>query len=141
MIKIRKFEYSDISKISEIIKKVFCNPWSDSYLKKITDQYPNGFFVAEKNKEIVGFVMGYEKEKGLGWIKIIAVDPEYQGQGIGSLLMNFIVEKLISFPKIGLRVRTNNEKAIVFYQNLGFRIESTINNYFKNGDNAYIMIK
>lgn len=56
---------------------------------------------------------------------LFGVDPENHQKGIGDLLLKKFESKLIedSINSYGLYVRTNNFKAIRFYQNRGFTIE------------------
>ncbi len=124
-----------------ITKEAFPDSWPESYFKKLLEEYPNDFFVAEKDGKIVGYVLGYEKADKKGWIKAIAVIPEFQGQGIGTEMMAFITKKLEKAENIGLHARTSNRKGVSFYQNMGFDIVKTIEGYYANGDSAYLMEK
>ena len=71
----------------------------------------------------------------------IAVDPETQGQGVGRKLF----EKLISevqnnYPhvlRIELIARESNQKAITFYQSLGFVIDGEFKKRIKNTDGTF----
>ncbi len=57
----------------------------------------------------------------------VAVDPNYQGKGIGKLifqsLLNIIQEERNDILRVELITRESNRKAIQFYQKLGFIIE------------------
>ncbi|MDD3399890.1 MAG: ribosomal protein S18-alanine N-acetyltransferase [Candidatus Paceibacterota bacterium] len=141
MIEIRKIQPTDLERVTEITKNAFPDSWPESYFKKLIEEYPNDFFVAKKDEKIVGYVLGYEKANGQGWIKAIAVSPESQGQGIGTEMMAFITKRLEKAETIGLHARTSNRKGVSFYQNLGFDIVKTIEGYYANGDSAYLMEK
>lgn len=67
----------------------------------------------------------------------LAVSKNYQGQGIGKKLLEYILNK--TDKNISLEVNTNNLIAISLYQKLGFEINKQINNYYENGDAAYKM--
>lgn len=67
----------------------------------------------------------------------LAVSKNYQGQGIGKKLLEYILNN--TDKNISLEVNTNNLIAISLYQNLGFEINKQINNYYENGDAAYKM--
>ena len=73
--------------VAEITKNSFPDIWPKSYFEKLHRQHPDTFFVAEKDNRIVGYVLGYLKSEKLGWIKAIAVDPDFQGQGIGTTMV------------------------------------------------------
>ena len=51
----------------------------------------------------------------------IAVDPEYQGNGIGSLMLNELFKKYEIY-NIPFYLETHVKRNIPFYQNLGFEL-------------------
>jgi len=78
-------------------------------------------WVVELDGKIVGFSATYkEKEKDL--VGAVYVLPEYQGQGIGKILLQKILDFLKDSKEIWLEVATYNENAINFYQKSGFHI-------------------
>ncbi len=58
----------------------------------------------------------------------IAVDPEFQGLGVGRALMEAAYEaaKAEGKRKLTLRVMSTNEGAIAFYEKLGYRVEGRL---------------
>ncbi len=100
-----------------------------------------GFIVAEEQGEIVGYLLGtllMDEARLL----LIAVKDKYRRQGIGSKLVKEYVESVSGRANmIRLEVRTSNLAAQTFYFKLGFRFIGMVNNYYRNGDNAYIMVK
>lgn len=89
------------------------------------------------DKEIVGILIGYEREKeksGLYlensfYINEIAVSKKYKGQGLGRKLLETFIEKTEKFKyldgKIKIRIQTTNSienrKVISLYESLGFK--------------------
>ncbi|MDB5013216.1 MAG: family N-acetyltransferase [Daejeonella sp.] len=71
----------------------------------------------------------------------IAVDPDFQGQRLGSLifkhLLNHIKEKRTDIFRVELIVRESNTKAIKFYENLGFMQEGRLENRIKSGTSTF----
>jgi ribosomal protein S18 acetylase RimI-like enzyme len=59
--------------------------------------------------------------------------PKFRGQGIGSELLNAVIEhaRKVPFEKIELSVYTSNLPAIKLYQKYGFETEGTIKHYRK----------
>ncbi|MDQ3892150.1 MAG: GNAT family N-acetyltransferase [Actinomycetota bacterium] len=53
-------------------------------------------WVAEVGTSLVGFVAVelHRPERGMGEISMLAVDPDYQGGGIGTALTNFALDRL-----------------------------------------------
>lgn len=71
----------------------------------------------------------------------IVVHPDCQGKGIGKeIFTTFLQEVKTNRPEI-LRVeliaRESNEKAINFYQKIGFRIEGKLENRISNSDGTF----
>ena len=60
-----------------------------------------------------------------GHITNVAVDPDYQGQGLGRRLMNELTSrvKALGVDSMTLEVRPSNTVAINLYTSLGFRSE------------------
>lgn len=67
----------------------------------------------------------------------IIVKPEYQNQGIGSVLLKYIIDNKQD-KKIMLEVRSKNINAIKLYQKYDFKIINIRKNYYKD-DDAIIM--
>ncbi|RZL46587.1 MAG: GNAT family N-acetyltransferase [Pedobacter sp.] len=66
------------------------------------------------------FEMELESEAGEFYIDTVAVDPKYQGQGIGKNLIIHVIDhaKSLNFDKVGLLV--SNPYAKRLYEKLGF---------------------
>jgi RimJ/RimL family protein N-acetyltransferase len=59
----------------------------------------------------------------------MSVRKQYWGLGIGSLMLDTLIEWARStqiVKKINLRVRTDNQRAILLYERKGFVMEGTI---------------
>jgi ribosomal protein S18 acetylase RimI-like enzyme len=79
-------------------------------------------------------IFNYEEErhKALApfehwYLQNIAVEPEEQGKGYGSLLIRAMTEKIDREDRVPIFLETNKEKNLPFYQKHGFEIlEHTI---------------
>ena len=69
-----------------------------------------------------------------GHITNVAVDPEYQGQGLGRRLMNELTSrvKALGVTSMTLEVRPSNKVAINLYTSLGFRSVGQRPKYYTN---------
>jgi ribosomal-protein-alanine N-acetyltransferase len=139
---IEKFDPVEINKILEIERNSFEKKeiFSKEYLLGIFKAWPNGTLMAKVNGETVGYVIGKKNEES-GLVVSIAVKKEWRRKGIGKELMEKLIE---NFKKervkiIFLHVREENREAINFYQKLGFKIVELVENYYSNGENAYLM--
>ena len=71
----------------------------------------------------------------------IAIHEGYQSKGLGSALMNYLIDWAKSNPKIEkieLQVRSSNARAIHLYQKLGFIEEGRKTKRLKYGANEYL---
>ena len=142
-VKLRNFQLPDLKRVREIEKSSFTlDAYSEERFENLYKKHPDDFIVAEKNNNIVGYIIAYENGGFLDF-NSMAVDKKYRGLGIGRLLVNFILErfKKRGLKKASLEVRPTNETALSFYQNLGFKISGIIKNYYKDGEDAYRMEK
>jgi ribosomal protein S18 acetylase RimI-like enzyme len=72
------------------------------------------------NGEVVGFCRAKEQDES-NVITGVYVLPEVQGTGVGTLLLNNVIDKLNPLKPTILRVATYNSKAIAFYRKHGFK--------------------
>ena len=103
----------------------------DYFRSLITDE-DVGFFVAEEERELVGFVHAVVRDsrdipilvpRRYAFIDSIAVREELRGTGIGRVLMERAHEWATSMgaTEMELNVFEFNETAIAFYRKLGYR--------------------
>jgi ribosomal-protein-alanine N-acetyltransferase len=141
---IEKFDPAEINEILEIERNAFekKEAFPKEYFLELSKRWPEGFLVARIDRETVGYAIG-EKNKDSGLIISIAVKKEWRRRGIGRKLIEKLLE---NFKKEGakivfLHVREENKEAINFYRALGFKIIELVENYYSNGENAYLMEK
>ena len=70
------------------------------------------------------FVLGDETQAGEYYIDTLAIREDYQGQGIGTHMLEFAIEKYVHQMKgsLGLVVDKDNPKAKILYFKLGFAV-------------------
>lgn len=87
-------------------------------------------WVAILDDEIAGTVTSV-KEGDIQWVTALAVHPDYQGQGVATVLLNWVKDfALRSGEKIVmLEVEVENERALAVYEKAGF-IKSMQVDYF-----------
>jgi ribosomal protein S18 acetylase RimI-like enzyme len=82
----------------------------------------------DENDHVIGYAfMEEDRKRGFFELQDLAVSPKHQGQGGGKILMQSIMKK---YSRIKLIVRESNARLIAFYKNLGFEMESMIENYY-----------
>ncbi|WP_163831830.1 GNAT family N-acetyltransferase [Spartinivicinus ruber] len=66
------------------------------------------------------------------YIGSLAVNPKFQGKGIGKKFFSELLSKLKGegYTRIELLVASDNQRALSFFRSFGFEIEGTLRNYF-----------
>ncbi len=143
MIYLRRFNPKDLMNIMQLVGVTLGENYHPSFYINLHNFWPEGFIIATIKEQIVGFILCTISEPKTARILMIAVYPYHQKKGIGTILMNAILKQCIqkNIKIVKLEVRTHNQKAIRFYLKHGFIINQTLLDYYKNGDNAYLMTK
>jgi ribosomal protein S18 acetylase RimI-like enzyme len=98
----------------------------DGYLKQ------SDVFAARQFDEIIGIAVLFQLTTETVEIKNIAVKPEFQGQGIGS----FLIENVVQFASLNgqksISIGTSNSSVgqLYLYQKLNFEITDIKRNFF-----------
>ena len=70
----------------------------------------------------------------------IAVSPDAQGSGVGRQLFEGFMEAVVAWPEITrveLIARESNDRAIRFYESLGFSVEGRLEGRIRNVDGSF----
>lgn len=122
VIEMMKVFYSSQAVLSNGSEEIF----SDDIDNCVNDNpYLEGYIFEDSN-EIQGYAMiaksfSTEFGKSCIWIEDLYIKDEYQGFGIGSLFMDFIVEKYVG-SIFCLEVEEENERAVKLYKKCGFTV-------------------
>jgi ribosomal protein S18 acetylase RimI-like enzyme len=88
-------------------------------------------WVSEVNGEIVGFAnFSAIKEEGKTELAAIYLNPEYQGKGIGTALLDEGIKQLDGVKEIYINVEKENNIGTRFYNAKGFKIVSEFDDDF-----------
>ena len=101
--------------------------WTLEVYQAIARRFVANTIVAELDSKIVGFGC-WDPAGGISALYVLQVA---QGYGIGRMLMDALLEQLAGCGQVRLQVLESNDKAIGFYEHLGFRLtgESEITKY------------
>jgi ribosomal-protein-alanine N-acetyltransferase len=142
---------SDLQSVIRINRICLPENYADFFFIDLYERFPEAFIVAEENGEVVGYIM-CRVELGLsnfglsglikkGHIVSVAVLPQYRRKGIGQALIMKAMDGMRTYnaKQCFLEVRVTNTPAINLYKKLGFEITRTINGYYSDGEDAYVM--
>ena len=143
-IKIIKTSIDHLDDIMVIESLSFAIPWSrQSFIEEITKNKFAIYLSASLNNTIVGYA-GMWNVFGEGHITNIAVHPEFRGNGIGSLLVEGLIEEARKegISQLTLEVRKSNLVAQSLYKKYGFIPCGSRKSYYAdNKEDALIMWK
>jgi ribosomal protein S18 acetylase RimI-like enzyme len=137
-VKLRALTIRDIPQIiaihNAITKKKASRRWAQKIVKEHLRKQQGVGFVAEKEGQVVGFIIGEMKGEGFGleksgWVELIMVHPRHMGTGIGYAM----ARKLFGYFKgKGIRdvhtsVLWDAVDMLSFFKSLGFDRSTFIN--------------
>ncbi|MBC3185987.1 ribosomal protein S18-alanine N-acetyltransferase [Corynebacterium sp. zg-331] len=148
MVGLRRLTAADAARCAELEQVLFTedSPWPrQAFEREIA--HPSSFYVGACDGDLlVGYagmaVLGPEEAPECE-VYTIAVDPAYQGRGLGRALLDQLLHTadLLAAP-VFLEVRTDNAPARALYESCGFRITGTRRNYYQpSGADAYTMMR
>ncbi len=138
--KIIALEEKHLLDLVEIEKDSFDDSWSKGMLEKELENPRSKYFVGVIDNVVVGYI-GSWHILDEGHIANIAIRKEYRKQGFGHRLLDHVANyyKAVEANSLTLEVAKGNDKAINLYKKFGFELEGERKNYYKNGEDAYIM--
>src|SRR5674476_449625 len=116
---IRRFQPSDFERVIGIEKEAF-NEYNPILFMAAYETFPDGFLVAEKDGDVVGFLTTIATSLFDVKILSLAIDRRYQNKGFASMLMQSLFEVLRTkgVLRILLEVRLSNLLAQRLYLSL-----------------------
>jgi ribosomal protein S18 acetylase RimI-like enzyme len=133
-VRIRPLTAANYAVVKILFRKAFNEetyPYEDLETSWIERSHPDsfGFFSQQDGDKMIGFVIGsYHSQNGSNlYIDYLALDPEFRGNGIGSVLLRRLVEKC--YRKGGsIHLYPEREELHNWYKRNGF-YESSKNYY------------
>lgn len=150
---LRKFVPDDLQGVMQINRVCLPENYTDFFFVDLHQRFPEAFIVAEENQKLVGYIMcrievglsnyGFGGLVRKGHVVSIAVMPESRRKGVAQALISRALEGMAYYKakQCFLEVRVTNDAGISLYKKLGFEITRTINGYYSDGEDAYVMTK
>jgi ribosomal-protein-alanine N-acetyltransferase len=140
-IDIRLFRSSDLERIMEIERATFPEaPYTRAMFRDLYRDCGALFFVARLGRRIAGYMVTCAHVRRAEVVSI-AVDPRFQGLGVGTALMTHSLTELkkSNVPCVELMVRETSRHAVRFYRRFGFTRVRPVRRYYENGGDAVHM--
>ena len=142
---IRRMEKRDLLQVAAIETALFSDAWSEQgFEDTLNSPYVISLVAIDEAEDtILGYIIMYVSFEE-GEISNVAVAKSAQNRGIGSALMQAILEKGLeeSVTRFILEVRVSNTPAIALYKKFGFtEIGIRRDFYEKPREDALIMVR
>lgn len=126
---VRAMLAEDIDSIAAIEQQVTPHPWSRQQFQDSFEKHHCLAMIAAG--QLVGYAI-YTVVVGEAEILNIAIAPEWQGQGLGSQLLDAVMERITpQAERLFLEVRADNYPAQALYQNAGLVEICVRRNYYR----------
>lgn len=111
---------TDTIEEQEVIEIYRANAWSSAEKPRqlmAALRNSHGLVTARKSGKLIGLANALSDGHLVVYYPHMLVDPEYQGQGVGRLLMQAMLER---YKNLHQQMLTADGEAIEFYKKLGF---------------------
>lgn len=136
--KICNMTLNDFNEIEPIYNLEFDDFWKPLNLKSELENISSKYIVAKEGNTIVGFA-GIWFSVDDAHITNIVVRKDFRNKGIGSLLLERLIELAKCKTALTLEVNVKNKIAQKLYLKYGFEILGIRKKYYDDIEDAYIM--
>lgn len=139
----RLADVKDVDRLVEIENKYFPNPWTKAqFLYEIKENEFSTILVCEDEGNIVGFLVYWILFDNAQICNICVID-EYRKKGVATTLFEMAEKEFAKNEcfSVTLEVRVSNVPAISLYEKRGFSKICVKKGYYKDGEDAYYMMK
>ncbi|KSU67187.1 ribosomal protein S18-alanine N-acetyltransferase [Arthrobacter sp. NIO-1057] len=139
---LREMTVDDIPAVHQLETELFPeDAWPvAAFESELAQNETRNYWVYENDGQIIGYA-GLCTVLPISDVQTIAINPEFQGQGLGRKLLTLLVEtaKQRNALDVMLEVRFDNPTAISLYESMGFITIHRRVGYYKGGVDALIM--
>lgn len=140
-LEIRKMSIEDVEQVYNIEKQSFSNSsWSlEAFYHELEKNEFAHYFVVSLGEKIIGYC-GIWLVIDQAQITTISVDEAYRSNGIGQLLLEYVMNYAsTTCTTMSLEVRIENKAARHVYEKAGFTYGGVRKNYYGDGEDAKVM--
>ena len=130
-VEIRRMRSADLPRVMLIELSTFTMPWSEATFRGLLRRRDSDLLVADHKGDLVGYAV-FWAVLDQGELGNLAVDDEHRGEGIGSKLIQAVLERAHErgVHEIFLEVRKSNARAQDLYRAFGFSEVGRRKNYY-----------
>lgn len=144
-IDVRRLTYADLPQVVAVERRAFTSPWSLAMFVLELSK-PSGVCLAAelaqpqaRDRELAGYII-CSRYDTVWHVMNVAVDPTLRRRGIGTALLERLLERVERDAQLTLEVRRSNAGAIALYERFGFRAAGLRRRYYQdNGEDAIVM--
>ena len=146
-IKIKPLTEKELDQVLALDNICFGGLWSLRSYKREIDSPNSSLFIMTIDYQLEEKVIGlacYWAILEEAHITILAIHPDFQGKGLGKLLLNHLLQEINKqdLKTATLEVSANNQKALNLYQKFGFKEAGRRKKYYqKTGEDALVLWK
>eukprot|EP00474_Spongospora_subterranea_P009226 CRZ09684.1 hypothetical protein [Spongospora subterranea] len=129
--------------LQRLIETDLSEPYSVFTYRYFLNAWPYLCILAMDEGVCVATIVGKHDitKKGVrrGYIAMLVVDKHYRRKGLGSKLINMIIERMAeaNCAQVVLETEVTNTSAVRLYENLGFVKDKRLHRYYMNGVDAF----
>ena len=139
---IRAYNLLDIDRIVELEVETLGTTLGRDMLEGELNNPFSYIYLYEEDSKVLGYI-SFSFDGDIAEMLNFSVDNDYQGRGIGSKLLSFMLDL---FKEKGaltsiLEVRDSNSNAIKLYNKFGYNLIHKRKGYYSNGEDALVLEK
>ncbi len=130
-----------IEQVAELEQQLFpVDAWSVEQFWAEMAQATRYYFLAVDDEAVLGYAGLFALSPDAD-VQTIAVSPKAQGKGVGTLLLEELVDQAIArnCTQLVLEVRSDNQAALSMYTKRGFEQINVRSDYYAQGVDALVM--
>lgn len=143
MISIRSYAKTDFTELLKLLNLNIPRFFAASEEKDFVDylvRYATNYLVVEQEGKLIGGGgVNYFYRQNKAHISWDFIHPDFQGKGIGKLLVNHRVEIIKTVPSIEVIVVRTSQLAYQFYEKMGFELLKVQKDFWAEGFDLYEM--
>jgi [ribosomal protein S18]-alanine N-acetyltransferase len=99
-------------------------------------------YVARDGGQLIGFLIICMTGAFVGYIQTICIHPQHRGRGLGSRIVEFAEQRILSeVPNVFMCVSSFNHAARRLYQRLGYEVVGELPDYIVTGHSEILLRK